>query len=87
MKILPNTQTRTGATDTLGSGAELAGVVVVFLLLGWGLDVWLGTLPLFMIVFVLFAVVGQFVKMYFVYSHQMRTLEDERASVSRGGRR
>lgn len=87
MKILPNTPTRTGATDTLGSGAELAGIVVVFFLLGWGLDAWLGTMPAFMIAFVLFAVIGQFVKMYFVYNHQMKSLEDERAMVSRGGRR
>ena len=87
MKLLPDTQMRTGATDTLGSGAELAGVVIVFFLLGWGLDVWLGTLPAFMIVLVLFAVVGQFVKMYFVYNQQMRTLEDERAVTSRGGQR
>lgn len=87
MKLLPQKPARTGATDTLGSGAELAGVVVVFFLIGLGLDSWFDTRPLFMIVLVVFAVVGQFVKMYFVYNHQMQALESERASVSRGGQR
>lgn len=87
MKLRPQTHSRTGASDTLGSGAELAGVVVVFFLIGFGLDTWLNTRPVFMIALVLFAVVGQFVKMYFVYSHQMQALEQERAVAARGGQR
>jgi len=63
----------------------LAGIVVVFFLIGFGLDSWLDTRPLFMIALVVFAVVGQFVKMYFVYSHQMTALERERAVSARGG--
>ncbi len=87
MKLRPQTQSRTGASDTLGSGAELAGIVVVFFLIGFALDAWLDTRPLFMIVMVLFSMVGQFVKMYFVYSHQMQGLEKERATAARGGQR
>ena len=63
----------------------MAGGVLVFFLLGFGLDAWLNTTPLFMITLTLFAVVGQFVKMYYVYSSAMRHLEKERADASRGG--
>lgn len=87
MKLLPNSPTRSGANDTLGSGAELAGLVVVFFLLGWGLDVLCDTRPVFMIAFVVFAVVGQFVKMYFVYNHRMQSLEAERTLTARGRQR
>ena len=59
--------------------------LVVFFLLGWGLDALLGTVPIFMIVFTVFAMVGQFVKMYFIYSRDMRHLEDQRAEMLRGG--
>jgi F0F1-type ATP synthase assembly protein I len=53
--------------------------------MGWGLDAWLNTTPIFMIVFTVFAMVGQFVKMYFIYSRDMRHLEDQRAEMVRGG--
>jgi F0F1-type ATP synthase assembly protein I len=59
--------------------------LVVFFLMGWGLDALLGTVPLFMIAFTVFAMVGQFVKMYFIYSRDMRHLEDQRAEMVRGG--
>jgi F0F1-type ATP synthase assembly protein I len=53
--------------------------------MGWGLDALFGTVPLFMIAFTVFAMVGQFVKMYFIYSRDMRHLEDQRAEMVRGG--
>jgi F0F1-type ATP synthase assembly protein I len=59
--------------------------LVVFFLMGWGLDALLGTVPLFMIAFTVFAMVGQFVKMYLIYSRDMRHLEDQRAEMVRGG--
>ena len=59
--------------------------LVVFFLMGWGLDALLGTVPVFMIAFTVFAMVGQFVKMYFIYSRDMRHLEDQRAEMVRGG--
>lgn len=68
----------------VSQGAELAGGIVVFFLLGFGLDVLIGTTPVFMIVLTVFAVVGQFVKMYYTYSSAMRHLEEERASAARG---
>ena len=65
-------------------GAELAGGILVFFLIGLGLDSWLGTTPLFMIALTIFSVVGNFVRMYYSYSSAMRHLEEERASAARG---
>ena len=71
----------------ISQGTELAGSVVVFFGIGFGIDKWVGTTPLFMIGLVLFAVVAQFVKMYYVYSSAMRHLEKKRAEETRGGPR
>ena len=64
--------------QTLGRGMDFALVVLVFLGIGYGLDRWLGTRPLFVIGLVVFSVVGQFVKMYFEYTATMELLEAER---------
>jgi F0F1-type ATP synthase assembly protein I len=59
---------------------DLALTVLVFLGLGWALDHWLGTKPVFMVSLVLLAVVGKFVSMYYSYEATMRGLEAERAA-------
>jgi len=41
------------------------------------------TTPLFMIVFVVVALVAQFVKLYYVYNAQMSQLEAERRETAR----
>lgn len=65
----------------LGQGMEMALTVLVFLGLGFLLDSILDTKPLLMIVFVVFAMVGTFVKMYLAYSVRMRALEAQRAAA------
>lgn len=85
MKFVPKPKPYVAVDAGVSQGAELAGGVLVFFLLGFGLDAWLNTTPIFMITLTLFAVVGQFVKMYYVYSSAMRHLEKERAEGSRGG--
>lgn len=62
----------------LGQGMEMALTVAVFLGIGWLVDLALDTRPVFMIALVVFSVVGQFVKMWFVYDARMTTLEAER---------
>jgi F0F1-type ATP synthase assembly protein I len=57
---------------------EIAGTALVFFFLGWFADSRFGTTPLFMIVFVVVALIAQFVKLYYVYSAQMTRLESER---------
>jgi F0F1-type ATP synthase assembly protein I len=70
------------ADDNIGRGMDMALVTLVFLGLGWALDRWLGTKPLFMIGLVLFAVVGQFVKMWYAYDATMSRLEGERRDAA-----
>jgi F0F1-type ATP synthase assembly protein I len=70
---------RSGNVDQgMGQGMEMALTIAVFLGIGWGLDVWLDTRPIFMISLVIFSTVGQFIKMWFIYDARMKMLENER---------
>ena len=69
--------------DSLSRGMEIAGTTLVSLLLGWWLDRSIETTPLFMIVFVVVAVVAQFAKLYYVYNAQMTQLEAKRRETAR----
>lgn len=66
-----------------GHGVELALLVLVYLLIGIGLDAWLNTQPIFTIALVLIAVIGQFVKTYYAYNARMTLLEEKRAQSTR----
>lgn len=57
---------------------EIAGTTLVFFMLGWFADSRLDTTPLLMIVFVVVALVAQFVKLYYVYNAEMTQLEAKR---------
>lgn len=65
-------------SDSLSKGMEIAGTTLVFFMLGWFADSRLDTTPLFMIVFVVIALVAQFVKLYYVYNAEMTQLEAKR---------
>lgn len=67
------------ADDNIGRGMDFALVTLVFLGIGWGIDRAAGTRPVFMIGCVVFAVVGQFVRMYYAYEARMQVLEADRA--------
>jgi ATP synthase protein I len=75
VKFLPSTSAK--PDDNVGRGIELVVGIVVFLGLGWLLDRWLDTKPIFMIVFFVFAVVGNFVKLWLGYDKKMRAHEAE----------
>lgn len=82
MKLVPSQEKIAEASrsdQTLGKGMDFALVVLVFLGIGWAVDSWLGTRPAFMIGLVLFAVVGQFIKMYYDYKAAMEAHVAERA--------
>ncbi len=68
----------------MSQGAELAGSVVVFFFIGFGLDAWLDTTPWFMVGCTVFGLVGQFIKMYFTYTSAMSHHEEVRAAKTRG---
>lgn len=64
--------------DTLGRGMDVALTLLVFLGLGALVDRWLGVFPAFTIAFVLFAAIGTFVRMKFVYDATMERHEAAR---------
>lgn len=84
MDLLPaNRHLNRGFGDTLSRAFEFAAVVAVFLGLGWLLDRWAGTQPLFMLVLTVFALAGQGVRLYYAYDQEMRRHEAEhRARLS-----
>ena len=80
MKVLPDQRKiaeHQQSGQTLGRGMDFALVVLVFLGIGYVLDRWLDTRPAFMVGLVIFSVVGQFIKMYFEYTAQMKLHEAE----------
>ena len=79
MDILPaKRHLNRGFGDTLSRAFEFAAVVGVFLGLGWLLDRWTGTQPLFMILFTVFALIGQGLRLYYAYDHEMDKHDAER---------
>jgi hypothetical protein len=79
VKLIPRTPIN--PDDNVGRGMDLALVTLLFLGVGYGLDRWLGTAPAFTIGLVVFALVGQFVTMWYRYEATMRDLEAQRAAV------
>jgi F0F1-type ATP synthase assembly protein I len=68
----------------LGQGMEMALTLCVFLGLGWLVDRTAGTSPLFMVILVVFAMIGQSARMWFTYDARMKMLEEERRRRASG---
>ena len=64
-------QGRNPSDDVVGGGLEIALMVPVFLGLGYLLDRWLGTAPIFMIVMVVLGVIGVFCRLRYAYDERM----------------
>ncbi|MEO7397932.1 MAG: AtpZ/AtpI family protein [Ilumatobacteraceae bacterium] len=80
----PNHENR--SSDGIGRGMEFAVLTLLFVGVGYLLDRWLDTKPVFMIVLVVVAVVGQFASLYYSYDERMKTAEKQRAEgAQRGG--
>lgn len=82
-KLVPNKRPGTAVSN----GAEIAGGLLVFFLIGFGLDTWLDTRPVFMIALTIFSVAGMGVRTYYVYTDKMKKLEDDRRAGVVEGRR
>ncbi len=67
-----------GFGDGFAYGFEFAATTAIFLGIGWLLDRWLGTDPVFMIVFGVLGIVGQSLRLYYAYEAKMKALEAER---------
>lgn len=76
---------QSGNTDSLGRGMDVALTLLAFLGIGALADHWLGTFPACTIGLVVFAAIGTFVRMKYVYDAAMERLEDERRAAA--GRR
>lgn len=70
----------------ISSGLELtfefALSVLAFFGLGWLVDAWLDTTPLFMLVGFALGVVSNFVRLWFLYDQAMRSEESKRELVA-----
>jgi F0F1-type ATP synthase assembly protein I len=66
-----------GFGESLAAAFELAVTSAIFAFLGWRLDEWLGTTPLFLIALFLFTVSYESWKLYRRYDADMRKHESE----------
>ncbi len=79
MKFLPlKKTTRVNTEDSLGHGMDAVIMLALFLLAGYGLDRWFGTVPVFMIVMTVLGSVGLFFKFKYRYDAKMNQHEAER---------
>jgi ATP synthase protein I len=69
--------------DALATAFEFAATVAIFFGIGYGLDRWLGTTPLFMVVFFLLALVGKSVKLFYQYSAELDQDVEARRQAAR----
>jgi F0F1-type ATP synthase assembly protein I len=59
----------------LARGFEFAATTVVFSVVGWFVDRTVHTAPVFVVAFTVLGLVGQFVRIYYAYSAEMRAHE------------
>lgn len=75
MKLLPTPPSaddkRANSEDSLGHGMDAVIMLVIFLGLGWGLDIVVGTIPVFMIAMTVLGSVGLFARFYYSYGRRM----------------
>ena len=77
---------RNNSDDGIGRGMEFAILVLMFLGIGYVLDRIFDTKPVFMIVLVVVALVGQFASMWYSYDARMKQHEAERIANARKGK-
>jgi F0F1-type ATP synthase assembly protein I len=81
MKLLPSpshARRTMRADDSLGRAMEAAFTLLAFFGIGYGLDHWLGTTPVMMIVFSMLAAIGMFLAWKARYTAHMEELEAQR---------
>lgn len=78
-KLIPATR----PTTSISNGAEIAGGMLVFFLIGLGLDAWLDTRPVFMIAMSVFAAAGIGARTYYAYNIKMEQLEEDRRNLAK----
>jgi F0F1-type ATP synthase assembly protein I len=81
LKPIPRMSTATD--DKVGKGIDVALVTLAFLGIGYLLDRWLDTKPLFMVGLVVLGLVGEFLRFWYDYDARMKVLEAQRAAGTR----
>ena len=79
----PGNSGETDSNHGIGRGMEFAVMVLLFFGVGYALDRWLDTKPIFMIAFVVLALIGEFVRFWYDYDARMKVLEEQRAASTR----
>ncbi len=74
-EFLARQQTYNGFGDALAMAFEMVVTPLVFGLGGYGLDRWLGTAPVFMVILGLVGIIGMSAKMWYSYDARMRLHE------------
>ena len=64
-----------GFGDGLAVAFEFALTPAIFGAIGYAIDRWLGLVPLFTLILLLFGIVGIFLKMWFEYDNRMKAEE------------
>lgn len=80
MKLTPRKPV--SAESNVGRGIEFALAIALFLGLGYLLDHWLGTKPVFMIVLFFVGVIGEFATLWYRYEANMSALDQQRTDHS-----
>lgn len=75
MDLRERRELNNGFGEALSRAFELAATPAIFAGLGWLLDRWLGTSPLFLIILFLFAVAGVGYMTWFKYEAEMKEHE------------
>lgn len=74
-KLLSQRALNHGFGNAMGTATELALLPALFGALGWALDGWLGTKPVFLVTFLVFAFAGMLVRAWIGYDRDMREQE------------
>jgi F0F1-type ATP synthase assembly protein I len=69
--------------DVLARGFEFAATIAIFFGIGFALDRWLGTTPVFMVVCFVFALVGQTVRAWYSFGTEIDRQAEARRQLSR----
>jgi F0F1-type ATP synthase assembly protein I len=77
------------ATDSaLGKGMDFAFTLALFFALGYGLDRWIGTTPLFMILLSVASIIGLTLRIWSRYEADMQAHDEaRRQTMQQAGRR
>ena len=72
-----------GLGDALATSFEFAATTAIFLGLGWLLDRWLRTAPIFMVALAIFCIIGKSIMLAATYNEKMKRMEADRSERAR----